>query len=560
MAEILRIDNISFRYFGRTNEALKNINLRINENEIVLLAGRSGSGKSSLLRVINGLIPFFYRGDFSGQIFFYDEDITHIPPRERTKKGMATVLQFPEDQILARKVWRAVAFGLANLGFSREEIIKRVKEALKCVDMWSFWDYDTLALSAGQKQKIVLAAALAIQPHLLLLDEPTSQLDPASAQRFLISLKIIREELGMTIIVAEHRFDELSTVADRVILIDDGRIVANGPPRKIFATELPGKLGIGYPKLALLTRFLAPDSNVFLGLEELKNELRRRNCVIQRIDKEYKRAHPKGSRHAIVLDDVWFAYDGEWVLKGFSLSIREGSFVALMGPNGAGKTTLLKLIACIHKPVKGQVFLFSKSTNNLRLKDVVGLVGYMPQNPEEIFFNKTVYDEIAFGLRMQGIKENEVRRRVHAIAKFLRIDHLLEENPFALSGGEKLRVALASVLILDPKILLFDEPTRGIDWETKLSFLSNIKQLVHTRTIVLATHDVELLAELNVNDVIVLNDGRVVLTGNKREVLSNPAIEKYGLVRPKITYLMKSLGAEGIVSINEALKSIRCLK
>jgi len=184
----------------------------------------------------------------------------------------------------------------------------------------------------------------------------------------------------------------------------------------------------------------------------------------------------------------------------------------------------------------------------------------MPQNPEEIFFNKTVYDEIAFGLRMQGIKENEVRRRVHAIAKFLRIDHLLEENPFALSGGEKLRVALASVLILDPKILLFDEPTRGIDWETKLSFLSNIKQLVHTRTIVLATHDVELLAELNVNDVIVLNDGRVVLTGNKREVLSNPAIEKYGLVRPKITYLMKSLGAEGIVSINEALKSIRCLK
>ncbi|MHA1617628.1 MAG: ABC transporter ATP-binding protein [Candidatus Njordarchaeales archaeon] len=560
MAEILRLNNVSFRYMYRKEYALREINLGVREGEIVLLAGRSGSGKSSLIRVINGLIPFFYEGSFAGQIILSGEDITDFSPRNRLRKGIATVSQFPEDQILARKVWRAVAFGLANLGFSREEIIKRVREALKFVDMWEYWDRETLSLSAGQKQKVVLAAALALQPKVLLLDEPTSQLDPLSAQKFLLSLSIIRDELDVTIIVAEHRFDELTMIADKVVLIENGEVIAEGPPKHIFASNIPKEIGIGYPKLAMLSRILFSDNEIVLSVSEFRKKLDEKKCKVFRTYSVPKVSDVlRNSSDAVVLEDVWFAYDKEWILKNVSFRIGEGAFVAIVGPNGAGKTTLLKLISGIHKPVKGRVLIYGKDSRKLKLNELIGLVGYMPQNPEEIFFNDTVFDEIAFALRMQRVPLEKIKERVLEIAKLLGISHLLKESPFNISGGEKLRVALASILVLDPKILLLDEPTRGIDWNTKYTFFSKIREVLSSKTIILATHDIELLAELPIDKIVLVSEGEIVKEGDKR-ILADSVIENHKLVRPKIAHLMDMLGVRGVVSIEEAAKIIRCVE
>ena len=557
MAETIRIENVSFRYHGRTEKALKDITLSTSEREILLIAGRSGSGKSSLLRVINGLIPHFYSGEYHGRVYFYGEEITDSSARERFGLGISTVLQFPEDQILARTVWRAVAFGLANFGFPREEILRRVKWALKLVRMEKYFDLETAKLSTGQKQKVALASALAIRPRVLLLDEPTSQLDPMSDRSFLMTLKEIQDELDLTVIMSEHRIDEVISFIDHVIILNNGKIATNGSPREVFYSDIPRIAGIGYPKTVLLAKELSLEKKIITHNEAiyaLKNYINLRDLRQYYEEKEFR----KFGNPLLIVQDVWFKYNRNWVLKNISFQAYSGQFIAIMGPNGAGKTTLAKLLIGKLRPQKGKIIVNGIDLSAQNFKKLVGYVAYAPQNPEDLIFNSTVYDEIAFPLWIQGLKGEDINKTVYQVARKFGIEDILFKSPFSLSGGEKLRTVLASLYIMKPRIFILDEPTRGLDWELKIALTRELYRMSREgKLVIMITHDVELMAETPVDRILVLKDGEIFLSGDKREVLSSPKIEEANLLRPKVSEIFSSIGLEGLITLEEAVRFLK---
>ncbi len=557
MVEALRLVDINFRYRSRTENALKNISLTIREKDIILIAGKSGSGKSSIIRVINGLIPHFYDGVFQGNIYYYDEDITQYPANQRYQLGITTVLQFPEEQLLGRKVWRAVAFGLANLGYPREEIIRLVRNALKLVGMEKFFEATTTKLSSGQKQKIVLASAIVLDPKILLLDEPTSQLDPVSAREFIITLKNLRKEKDITIILSEHRFDELFNVVNNVIILDNGKIILEGSPRKVFFSDIPAKMGIGCPKIVHLCKYLRTDldfadKDTLINL--LRNSLRTTHAENPPHEYSFKRVYKTSTLRTPILriQDLWFRYSKEWIIKGISLIAYPKEFIIILGENGAGKTTLARLIIGALKPVKGKIYIGGIDINKKKMKDLAGIVAYAPQNPEDMIFCSTIYDEIAFTLRNLGKCSNNCDEYVREIASKFKLQHLLFKSPFSLSGGEKLRVVLASLYALKPKVLILDEPTRGLDWETKLFVVDEARKLANEGSLVIMiTHDIELVVESPVDRVIVLKNGQIIFEGDKRKVLGSSKITEFNLLPPVIYEIMSQAGFEGIISLND---------
>jgi len=552
----IELKDIEFKYRGKGTYALRKINLSISAKSFYLLIGPSGCGKSTLLRVINGLIPNYYHGNFSGKIYLFGKDITGFSVRERTREGISTVLQFPEDQVLARKVWRNVAFGPANFGLAREEIIRRAKWALKQVDMIQYWDHDIMKLSSGQKQKIILASALAMKPKLLLLDEPTSQMDPVSAENFAFLLKEINESLGVTILLVEHRFDEFYKIAHQVILMNNGNIVKIDSPLRIFYTDLPRKLGVGEPKIFSLIKVLKKD-RVFKNFEELEKKILLELQDIESLPKKNLaniRDANKRKNPVLSLREIWYKYKGnkDYTLKDINLDFYEGEFIAIVGKNGSGKTTLAKIAAGIIKPKSGVVSFKGKPLINS--KKLFGRrVIYCPQNPELMLFNQTVYDEIAFGLKNLGFSRDIVHKKVDKIMRFFGLSRLKDSYPLSLSGGEKLRVAIASLLVLEPDIMILDEPTRGLDWSIKLDLVRYLKEYLKTSgsSIVLISHDVELLVEVDLDRVVLIDDGKIIMDSRKEQIFTQPNIKSYGIKPPVISTLLQKMDLENIVGLNE---------
>ncbi len=553
MVKAIELKSISFTYKGRTRPALSNIDLSLQKRSVTLITGRSGSGKTSLIKVINGLIPHFYLGKFFGEVYFFDEDVTSLTASERFKLGISTVMQFPEDQLLSRKVWRSVAFGLANLGYPREVILRKVRWALKLVEMEFFFDKEVNSLSAGQKQKIALASALAIEPQLLLLDEPTSQLDPLSAQKFIEVLKNITKDLDLTVVISEHRVDELYDYVDEALILDNGSIIIKGPVRDVFYNESVWHSGIKVPTIINLARAL--------GLEEKPS----REEIIRVLSTRVKpkrlsniNTSGKSGEPVLRIRDLSFKYnDKKWVLKNINLNVFRGEFLVVMGHNGSGKTTLAKLMIGLLKPNKGQVIYPEKKLINPSFKELIGYVAYAPQNPEELIFNQTIYDEIAFPLRLRGINKQKLDMLVREIAKKFGIENILYKSPYSVSGGEKLRTILASIYALDPVVYIFDEPTRGLDWGRKTELIDLINRIKRDgKSIILITHDIELVSSSNIDRIIVLNNGELWLEGDKRSVLASDKILEAKLIKPAICDIFSSIGYREIVDFRDALTYI----
>lgn len=558
VVKAIKLKNISFRYSGRTESALKNINMEIQQKEKVLILGRSGSGKSSLLRTINGLIPHFYTGDFSGNLLYFEEDITHLPARERFRLGIATVLQFPEDQILGRKVWRSVAFGLSNFAFPREEILRRVKWALKLVGMLDYYDTDTASLSSGQKQKVALASALAMQPRVLLLDEPTSQLDPYSARRFLLTLTEIQEDYDITLILSEHRTDDVIDFVDKVIVIRDGSIILDDKPEHVFSSSF-NLTGIKRPLTVILSEILSLSPKKVKTQEFLEILKQKESLIRDKLTKilraKTKQITKKTKEKPILeLNNVWFRYSKKekWIIKGISFRAYSGEIICIMGPNGAGKSTLAKLITGFIKPDKGKIIINGVDLTKKNFRDIAGFVAYAPQNPEDLLFNNTVFDEISFPLRMIGYNKKDIEKFVDVVSSKFELKHLLYKSPYTLSGGEKLRTILASMLVMKPAIFILDEPTRGLDWASKVQLMRELNKMRDERTLViLITHDVELIADSPIDRVLVINNGEIYLQGPKEEVLASKKLYDVKLVRPKICEILEKIGITGIISISD---------
>ena len=488
------------------------------EGEFIFLAGPSGCGKSTLLRALAGLLPDYYGGSMGGQIRYRQADLRNWNKRELARE-IGIIFQNPEQQSVMTRVEQEIAFGLENLGIQPKEMRRRVAEVLALFDLNPVRGEAIFNLSGGQKQKVVLAAILAMHPRVLLLDEPTSQLDPVAAQDFLNYIQRLNQEWGITVILVEQRVDRCFHLADRVVLMDGGGIVSQSGPQETIRWA-----GRKYPL------HIPPVSRVFSGLDipDMPLTIKEgREALLKISEGSWPCCSPPKpdllppAKEPAVLEcrDLEYAYPGNPpCLKKVGLKLEEGSITVVLGENGAGKSTLLKSINGLLKPRKGKVYYKGKDITGIKVEDRAAYIGYMSQNPDDYLFNDSVFSEIAYGMGLTGREKEE---RVKQVLQLLDMGHVREKNPRDLSGGEKQRVALGVVMAPNPAVLLLDEPTRGMDASLK----QKLRVLLETlkgegKAIMVVTHDVEFAAEIACR-VVIMSAGEVIAAGGKREVLSS---------------------------------------
>jgi energy-coupling factor transport system ATP-binding protein len=504
--EIYKLENLTFSYPERERAALDGVSLSIRRGEFVTLCGPSGCGKTTLLRHLKpSAAPHGVRG---GETLFEGKPLSELPPREAAAR-IGFVMQSPDNQIVTDKVWHELAFGLESLGLKTPEIRMRVAEMASFFGIQTWFHKKTDELSGGQKQLLALASIMALQPSALILDEPTSQLDPIAASEFLATVGKINRELGVTVILTEHRLEEAFPLSDRAVVLDGGRVVADAPPREA-ALRLRERGHGMFLAMPTATRVWMSASGAGGGAGEVPVTVRDgaawlagRALDAQKIPAE--KQGPSSPQAAIEMDQVWFKYGKNLpdVVKGLNFKANYGELTAILGGNGTGKTTTLSLIMGLSAPYRGKI-------------TTGGHACALPQNPQALFTAKTVREDLLEILSELKIPREEKLERLAAMAALCRLDGLLDSHPYDLSGGEQQRAALAKTLLLRPKILLLDEPTKGLDAEFKQVFAAILRELTAAgAAVVMASHDVEFCAE-HANRCALFFDGGVVTENRPR--------------------------------------------
>ncbi|NLJ76966.1 MAG: ABC transporter ATP-binding protein [Peptococcaceae bacterium] len=558
---LYKIENLTYYYPDTATAALENINLEIEAGEFILVVGGSGSGKSSLARALAGLIPDFYGGRIGGKIYFQGLDIRTLD-RRKLSRQVGMVFQDPEKQIVQTQVEAEIAFGLENLGLANEEMLRRVAEVTCFMGLTPIRDSFTANLSGGQKQKLALAAVLAMQPHVLVLDEPTSQLDPAAAEEILNLVKRLNEEMGFTVIMIEQRLERCYHLADRVLLMAGGKITCDGSTRAVAGRTIAGDQSFLPPVARFFARLQS--TPIPLTVKEGRKLLRTRlntidgngECYIAetcaaRVSAACCASPPvtEGGGDSVArLKNLWFTYpDGAEVLKGVNLAVGEGEFVAILGENGAGKSTMLRQLAGLLQPDRGTVEILGQDVSKKGYREIRKQVAYLSQNPNDYLFQDTVEEELLFTLKNFHLSGTGIVDEI--LARFNLTRHR-RTNPRDLSSGERQRVALASVLVTSPKLIILDEPTRGIDYRLKVELGLFLQQLAASgRTVILVTHDVEFAAEYAARTVMMFS-GRVVSDGSKHDVLG-----KSVFYAPQLGKMCRGL-CDGVLTLQEAQRHI----
>ena len=481
------IQDLTFSYPNRERPALDHLDLTIEQGAYVVLCGASGSGKTTLLRHLKSVLT--PHGRRSGQILFNGTPLEQIPLGDQASR-IGFVMQNPDDQIVTDKVWHELAFGLESLGTEPELMRLRVAEMASYFGIQDWFHRDVATLSGGQKQLLNLASIMAMQPQVLILDEPTSQLDPIAASDFLNTVKKINMELGTTVIITEHRLEDVFHSAEQVVVMEQGRIVAQGSPRAVgkalWQAQSPMFAALPAPTRIFYQAGAKGESP--LTVREGRAWLSKALPKVTYTTLEETPA-PLTSEMALRLKDIWFRYEknGEDVLRGVNLEVPKNSIFALLGGNGTGKSTTLKAIAGICRPYRGKVELFGQKMGKGQSAFRQGLA-MLPQDPKSLFVKKT--------LALDLEEMTQEAEKIQKVAQLCRIEHLLEQHPMDLSGGELQRSALAKVLLTEPKLLLLDEPTKGLDSFFKLEFAKILEKLTQKGvTILMVSHDVEFCAE-----------------------------------------------------------------
>jgi energy-coupling factor transport system ATP-binding protein len=499
-AEIpLVIEKYSFRYRDRETVAIRNISFCVNPGEILLIAGASGCGKTTLIRAINGLIPRSYKGEVSGRILLQGQETSRWP-LSKISQTVGTVLQDPERQILGSKVLHEVAFGLENLGLSREEIYQRVDAALDFLKINPLRLRETFSLSGGEKQKLALAGVLAMRPSILLLDEPLASLDPASALETIDMVRRLADE-GMTVLLVEHRVEDVLRIhPERVMFMSDGEI------------RYLGKLdGLG---AAVDYREVKLPAEVIMGRAKADPA----PVEIQILPGVASSG--TGPEPIVKFENVVFGYDEHEVLHGIDLVIKRGDVIAVLGPNGAGKTTFVKHAIGLLKPKSGRVLVDGRDTREASVAQIASTLGYVFQSPSHMLFAPTVREELAFGPKNLKHPKEEIEKEVKEALQIVNLTDKEKDPPLALSFGQQKRVSIAAILAMRSRILVMDEPTAGQDYFNYMNFMDAILQLPGFEAILFITHDVD-LAVIYANRVLLVADGRIVADGSPREVLGD---------------------------------------
>lgn len=520
----IEVKNFSFQYPKENHAALYQVSMEVEEGSFVVLCGKSGCGKSTLLRQFKSVLAS--HGEKKGEILYGGQNLEDVDLRTQSAE-IGYVLQNPDNQIVTDKVWHELAFGLESLGYDTPTIRLRVAEMASYFGIHSWFLKNVSELSGGQKQLLNLASVMAMHPKLLILDEPTSQLDPIAASDFLETVRKINRDIGTTVILTEHRLEDVIPWADKVYVMDKGRMIADGTPNEIgeqlrtmghdMFLSMPAPMQI----YAGTNSSLRCPLTVSQGRRWLSEELETKSIKIKKERNQEETAKKKNSIFGklsslkkepekeipeIRIKDVWFRYERDLpdVVKGLSLDIKKGEIFAVVGGNGTGKSTAMSLIARIRFPYRGKIYLEGKEIGKYSDDDLYhGFLGVMPQNPQSLFVKKTVREdlyEVIDGKRERKSEaypiEMKKKDAVEGIVSLTRLEGLLDRHPYDLSGGEQQRLALAKVLLLRPKILLMDEPTKGIDNHYKKELGEILRKLSeHGVTILMISHDVEFCAQ-----------------------------------------------------------------
>lgn len=523
--ETFKIRDLSFSYPEEKTRQLKNVNLTIKQGEFVTICGESSSGKSTLLRHLKpALTPY---GIKKGDIFFNGVKIDEVDLRTQTSK-IGYVLQNPEHAIVTDRVYHELAFGLESLGYDNNTIRLRVAEMATFFGISNWFKKKVTDLSGGQKQLLNLASIMTMQPDVLVLDEPTAQLDPLAATEFLDTIKKINLDIGTTIIISEHRLGELFPMSDRILVMDEGQVIIDAKPE--LASRLILESG------HIMSKALPSYMNVFAAVEGEDAKTRAyplsikasREWLSEKVENKIIK-HPKiinekenDEEKEIVMElmDVWFKYNRNEkdVIEDLSIQIKKGEFHSIVGGNGTGKTTMLSLLGGLNKPYRGKMNLDSN-------------IAFLPQNPQTLFVEMTVERDIYEMVKSIEKDRNRREERANEIIKMLDLEEILKRHPYDLSGGEQQKLAMAKVLLLNPKILLLDEPTKALDSHFKIKLGSILRDLVNKgTTIVMVSHDIEFCAQYSDRVSLIFN-GSIIATQRPREFFSGNSFYTTGANR-----------------------------
>lgn len=519
---ILQVENLTFYYPETSEPALDNVSFTVKPGEFVVICGESGCGKTTLLKLLKReLSPF---GECSGTIIYNGVLQTDLD-NYTSASDIGFVLQNPENQIVTDKVWHELAFGLESLGLPSQIIRRRISEMANYFGIESWFRKNTAELSGGQKQMLNLASVMVMQPKVLLLDEPTAHLDPIAATNFIATLQKLNRETGLTILLVEHRLEEAFPIADSIFLLDKGELVFKNDPREIvsYFNECPTHpMLAGLPAAMQIYNGVGDTERCPLTVKE------GREFVIQNFDNHVRTLEkplaPQQNQTVLELKDVWFRYEKDLpdVLRGISFAVYKSEHFCVLGGNGAGKTTTLGVVAGLLKAYSGKVRINGKKITAYSEKELYRHnIALLPQNPQTVFLKKTVNEDFFEICKAMEYDKEKSNCLITEITEKLEITHLLKMHPYDLSGGEQQKAALAKMLLLQPKILLLDEPTKGIDANFKLQ-LAEILQLLKDEgiTILTVTHDVE-FAAANADRCAFVFDGEIVSIDNPTAFFAN---------------------------------------
>ncbi len=540
---VVDLADVTYTYEGEADPVLRNVSLRVSSSEFVLILGPSGCGKSTLLHLLNGSVPHILNGTLAGTAVICGKVVADTKVADfATDVGM--VFQDPDAQIINTRVRDEVCFGLENLCRRVDEILACQKEALDHVGLPGFGDRSIFELSGGQKQRVSIAAVLAVRPRLLVLDEPTANLDPAGMAR-------LNREYGTTIVMVEHRVDELADKVSRVVLMDQGAIVFDGSPRAAFSARrvvhseeadvVPA--ASWFPQVAELAMDLAAASRRELLPDQVPL------CIADAVDLCAAWSAPKEAaavtaplverlkRPLLAINSLSFGYDRNTpILKKIDLTLESNAIVALLGCNGSGKTTLARLLVGINPAPAGVIDLGGKDLSKLGAREIAAYVGYVFQNPDHQFVTDQVDEEIAYGLKVRNYSAVEIARRVDEVLAIVDLKRYRHRSPFSLSLGERRRLSVATMLVLEPRLLVLDEPTIGQDYERAqqlMGLMARLRERYGT-TILMITHDVRLVAQW-ADRAVVLRSGEIAFDGAPIELFGDAdLLQSAGLLAPPI--------------------------
>ncbi len=550
VSPILRFEAVGYRYPSGERMALAEIDLSVKRGEIVGIVGPTGAGKTTLCLAINGIVPQFFGGEFFGRVQIAGLDSIETPT-SRLAHHVGMVFEDPDTQITSTSVAEEVAFALENLMVPTSEIRRRVGAALGMVGLTGLEAKHPANLSGGQKQRLSIASALALSPDIMVLDEPTSQLDPVATAEVFAILDRLKRQNGLTVMIASHASEELAEIADRIVLLADGRIIAEGSPATVFSqTAKLRSLKVRPPDIVRSLEVLAQSpagpsmpQTFAVTMAAARDSYVDRPLPVPSVPTASPTSPSiNASRAVLAVSGLTHSYpDGTQALRGVDLTVREGEFLAIAGRNGSGKSTLVRHFLGLLAPTTGMVRVSGSDIADLKVSDLAQRIGYIPQNAHQQIFCDSVAKEVGFALSMMGRPKDESDARVARALDAMDLAWAHDRHPISLSRGDRLRVVIAAVLALEPQILIFDEPTTGQDWRGAMAIVEMLRTLNERgKTTVLITHHLYLLPGF-AERLVVMDAGKIALDGPLRDVLyDREGLERSGLIPPQTVRFAES--------------------